>query len=65
MCDNLYIAFDILEHLVYYMDVLGVLLDKETEVLEMMIEHGIMERLCDIFCTCQDEDTIVWMVFLL
>ena len=36
-----------------------VLLDKELEVLSLMIQHGILERLCEIFCTCKDEDTLV------
>ena len=40
-----------------------VLLDKEIEVLEMMIEHGILEKLCEIFSTCQDEDTLVWRLW--
>ena len=36
-----------------------VLLDKKKEVLDMMLHHGIMEGLCEIFCTCEDEDTLV------
>ena len=41
------------------MDTSVVLLEKETEVLELMIQHGIMESLCELFCTCEDEDTLV------
>ena len=37
----------------------GVVLDKKTEILDMMIKHGIMDGLCEIFSTCQDEDILV------
>ena len=36
-----------------------VLLDKKKAILEMMIKHGIMEGLCEIFSTSNDEDTLV------
>ena len=36
-----------------------VLLDKKEEILDMMIKDGIMEGLCELFSSCQDEDTLV------
>ena len=42
-----------------------VLLNKEIDVLELMIDHGVMESLCEIFSTCEDEDTLVWELWLL
>ena len=36
-----------------------VLLDKKKEILDMMIMHGILEELCEIFSTSTDEDTLV------
>ena len=36
-----------------------VLLDTKKELLDMMIKHGIMEGLCEIFSTSNDEDTLV------
>ena len=35
------------------------LLDKKTEVIDMMVKHGILEGLCEIFSTSSDEDTLV------
>ena len=40
---------------------IDVLLDKQKEVLDTMIQHGIMDGLCEIFSTSADEDTLVWM----
>ena len=36
-----------------------VLLDKKKDVLDMMVKHGIMEGLCEIFSASNDEDTLV------
>ena len=36
-----------------------VLLDQKTEILDMMMKHGIIDGLCEIFSTCSDEDTLV------
>ena len=36
-----------------------VLLDNKTEILDMMMKHGIIDGLCEIFSTCSDEDTLV------
>ena len=38
-----------------------VLLDKKKELLDMMLKHGIIDGLCEVFSTCQDEDTLVLM----
>ena len=38
---------------------IDVLLDKKNEILDTMINHGIMAGLSEIFSTCQDEDTLV------
>ena len=45
----------------YYPDLIfaDVLLDKKKEILDMMLKHGIMEGLCEIFSTSTDEDTLV------
>ena len=37
----------------------GVLLDKKTEVLDIMIKHGVLSGLCKIFSSSTDEDTLV------
>ena len=34
-------------------------LDKKTEILDIMTKHGIMDGLCEIFSTTQDEDILV------
>ena len=38
---------------------LVVLLEKNKEILEIMMKHGIIDALCEVFSTCQDEDTLV------
>ena len=43
----------------YFLFFVDGLLDKKKEILEMMIKHGIMEGLCEIFSTSTDEDTLV------
>ena len=55
---NVYISFTCS---LYYPTLIfiDVLLDKKTEILDMMIKHGIMEGLCEIFSRCQDEHTLV------
>ena len=42
-----------------YLIVLVVVLDKKNEVLYMMLKHGIIDVLCEIFSTSKDEDVIV------
>ena len=39
--------------------IVDVLLDKKTELLDLMMKHGIIDGLCEIFSTCQDDDTLV------
>ena len=36
-----------------------IIVDKDREVLELMINHGVLEGLCEIFSTSQDEDLLV------
>ena len=38
---------------------LVVVLDKQHDILGMMMKHGIIEVLCQIFSTSQDKDTLV------
>ena len=38
---------------------IDVILDKQPEVLSMMMKHGLLEGLCEIFSTSEDEDTLV------
>ena len=56
---NVYMHF--ISFFIYGLDsiLVVVLLDKKTEVLDMMIKHGIMDSLCEIFSTSSDKDTLV------
>ena len=36
-----------------------IIVEKDREVLELMINHGVLEGLCEIFSTSQDEDLLV------
>ena len=38
---------------------IDVLLDKKTELLDLMIKHGIIDGLSEIYSTCSDEDALV------
>lgn len=33
--------------------------EKDVAVLEMMINHGVLEGLCEIFSTADDDDLLV------
>ena len=43
----------------YFLRALVIIVGKDVEILEMMINHGVLDLLCEIFSTSQDEDLLV------
>ena len=62
MCGHFLLLYMLI--LFFCVDTSVVLLDKDIDVLGLMIQHGIIESLCEIFCTCTAGDTLVWRLWL-